>query len=92
LHPYVNFLGKICVENEHQNQVFEEAKNLLQLSSRLVHYDPSKELVSSCDASPTGLSVVLLHDMGEGNEKPIAYASRTLAPAQKTILNRRRKD
>ena len=36
----------------------------------------------SCDASPTGLGVVLSHITDEG-EKPIAYLSRALAPAEK---------
>lgn len=34
------------------------------------------------DASPTGLGVVLSHITEEG-EKPTAYVSRTLAPAEK---------
>jgi hypothetical protein len=64
-----------------QSQAFEDAKNLLKSSSLLVHYDPLKKLVLSYDASSTGS--VLSHDMGDGNEKPIAYASRTLGPAEK---------
>ena len=36
----------------------------------------------SSDASPNGLGVLLSHITDEG-EKPIAYISRTLAPAEK---------
>lgn len=36
----------------------------------------------SCDASQTGLGVVLSHITEEG-VKPIAYVSRTIAPAEK---------
>lgn len=65
-----------------QSNAMQESKNLLRSSSILVHFDSAKKLVMSCDASPTGLGVVLSHITEEG-EKPIAYVSRTLAPAEK---------
>ena len=34
---------------------FSKAKSMLSLSDSLVHFDPSKELVLKCDASPHGL-------------------------------------
>ena len=66
-----------------QQDVFDTVKSQLASSKVLVHYDSDIDLVLSCDASPYGVGAVLSHRFGADSERPIAYASRTMAPAEK---------
>ena len=42
-----------------QQEAFERAKDILQSSTLLVHYDSKRQLVLTCDASPFGIGAVL---------------------------------
>lgn len=70
-----------------QITAFQKAKDALQLSSLLVHYDSGKLLTLACDASPYGIEAVLSHKFTDGYEKPVDFASRTLSSAKNTTHN-----
>ena len=67
-----------------QEHAFKKSKEMLVSTQLLVHYDSETELILASDASPHGVGSVLSHRMEDGTERPIAYASRTLSPAEKT--------
>ena len=52
---------------------FTEAKRQLSSQQLLVHFDPSKKLLLSCNASPYGIGAVLSHLIPDGTEQPIAF-------------------
>ena len=65
-----------------QQAAFEKAKELLLKSQTLVHYDDRLPLFLSCDASSYGAGAVLSHRI-DGQDRPVAFASVTLTPAQR---------
>ena len=75
--------GMKWVWGDEQQKAFEEVKKLLTSECLLAHYDPNKELLLACDASPYGLGAVLSHCSEDGQEQLIAFASRTLAPDER---------
>ena len=75
--------GQVWHWGREQEKAFCIAMSQLTSETLLVHFDPTLQLALSCDASPYGLGAVLSHVCEDGSDKPIAYASRSLAPAEK---------
>ena len=72
-----------CSWSNDQDKAFQIAKEALQSDSLIVHYDPSKRIVLTCNASPYDIGTVLSHTMEDGTDRPIAYASRTPLTAER---------
>lgn len=63
-------------------QAFDKSKQLLQSSEFLVHFDHTKSVVLTCDASAEGVAAVLSHRFEDGQDRPIQFASRVLSKAE----------
>ncbi|KAK3100621.1 hypothetical protein FSP39_022706 [Pinctada imbricata] len=85
LHPLYQLLQKGCTWNwsDDCQKSIEKIKELITSDEVLTHYDPDLPLSLATDASPFGLGAVLSHTMPDGSERPIAYASKSLSPAEK---------
>ena len=64
------------------DDAFSKVKILMQRSNFLCHYQADRPIRLTTDGSPVGIGAVLSHVYGD-EEKPIAFASRTLTPAEK---------
>ncbi len=77
-------IGKPWKWGEAERATFENARSTLTSTSVLVHYDPGKELILACDSSSYRIGAVLSYSSENGMQhRPIAFASRTLAPAER---------
>lgn len=61
---------------------FEKAKAQVASSTVLTHFDPQLPILLACDAGAYGLGAVISHQMTDGSERLIAYASRTLSKTE----------
>ena len=55
----------------------------VSLKCMLVHYDPDLPLKLDCDASTYGVGAALSHVFPNGDERPVAYASRILTQSER---------
>ena len=69
--------------NEACQNAFKSLKQELCANRFLTYYDPNLPLVVACDASLVGLGAVLAHKMPSGEEKLIAFASRTSSNSER---------
>jgi len=65
------------------DKAFSDVKACMVSEQVLTHYEPDLPLKLACDASAYGLGAVLSHVWPNGEEKPIAFASRSLTKAEK---------
>ena len=65
----------------HQD-AFGKIKNAISAETTLGYYDPTTEIILQVDASTTGLGATLLQD-----QKPIAFASKTLTDTESRYAN-----
>lgn len=65
-----------------QEEAFSQSKSLLASAETLAHFDPKKTVLVT-DASPYGLGAVLAQREASGEERPIAFASRSLVAAER---------
>ena len=65
-----------------QESAVKKVKGVLSSDKVLVHFQSEKEVVLICDASPTGVGAILAQ-IHEGDERPVAYASRALNSAER---------
>ena len=65
-------------------EAFVKAKGLLSEAPILAHYDPSLPVHLAGDASAYGIGVVISF-FPNRDERPIAYASRTLSNSEKIM-------
>ena len=68
---------------DEQQRAFQEVKKLLTSECLLIHFNPNKELIMACDTSPYEVGAVLSHRDDDGKKQLIAFASRSLAAAEK---------
>jgi len=93
---FVPFLSDLCAQlyNSTRDNVkwkwskqcedaFLKVKSSLVSPPTLMHHSLQLPIGISCDASNIGLGVVLFHENPDGNERPIAYASKSLSAAEK---------
>ena len=64
-------------------EAFLKIKEILGSADALVHFNPALPIVLAADASSVGIGAVIFHRYPDGTEKAIAYASKTLTPAEK---------
>ncbi|XP_058836807.1 uncharacterized protein K02A2.6-like [Topomyia yanbarensis] len=63
-------------------KAYLDLKAVLISPQVLMQYDPTLPLILATDASKTGLGAVLSHQLSNGMERPIAYASTTMSSTE----------
>ena len=75
--------GEKWIWTEEQEEALRLTKEKLCTVPVLTHYSPHLPIYLACDASPVGIRAVLSHILPDSSERPVAYASGTLVPAER---------
>jgi RNase H-like domain found in reverse transcriptase/Reverse transcriptase (RNA-dependent DNA polymerase)/Integrase zinc binding domain/Integrase core domain len=83
--PLINLTRKNVefIWDEQCEKSFQHLKQALTHSPVMSSFDPQRPIVITTDASAYALGAQLSQVDSEGNEKPVAYASRRLIPAER---------
>lgn len=68
--------------NSNCDKAFKQIKDEIVNDVVLSHFNPSLPIILECDASSYGIGAVLSHKLKTGEERPIAFCSRTLSKAE----------
>ena len=61
---------------------FDQVKEQIASERVLMHFDPKLPVRVATDASPYGMGAVLSHQLPDGSERPVAFASRALSSTE----------
>ncbi|GFS24965.1 polyprotein [Elysia marginata] len=75
--------GQRWVWSIDQESAFTTVKNVLSSDKVLMHFNPKKEIIVVCDASPIGVGAFLSQLDDKGEEKPVIFASRAPSDAER---------
>lgn len=67
---------------ERHDNAFNQLKNSLSSETLLIHFNPRLDIILSADASNKGIGACIQHKLTDNTIRPIAYASRSLHPAE----------
>lgn len=71
------------VGQQHVMKLLRKQESCFNNKKVLLHYDTRLPIKLTCDASPSGVGAVISYIMDNGEEEPIAFASRTLSDAER---------
>ena len=74
---HLHYIHSTSCWGEQHEKYFNKYKRLLISAKFVAHYNSSLKLTLTCDASSCGFGVVLAHNIPDGSECLIGYASRT---------------
>ena len=66
-----------------QTDAFKQLKQLIVSAPVLTHYDPKLPVILDADASAYGIGAAISHIFPNGEERPIAFSSRTLSKVER---------